>query len=162
MAPREVRSVEELPDGRKFKTLGCGHTLLQMVIVANENVEIFENAEWVILRDPVEEIKKAVNDKDYFKMVAHACSIFEYCGKQILVWQSKKKGKQLSMKIVRNMELKTVINVLSSRGIINGAIKNKMHCIRKLRNSFIHKKYSLKLSSQMVKRVNASIHSGHN
>jgi hypothetical protein len=32
-----------------------------------------------------------------------------------------------------------------------------MHSIRKLRNSFVHQEYSLKLSPEIVQKVNASI-----
>lgn len=57
------------------------------------------------------------------------------------------------MKTVRNMKLETVVNVLSRRDIISETIEKKMHDIRRLRNSFIHKKYSLKLSSQKAKEI---------
>ena len=122
--------------------------------VVNDSVGISENGEWTLLKDPLAEIQKAVNGKDYFKIVAYACSIFEFCGKQVLVWQSKKKGKKpLPMKTARNMKLETIIDVLSRRGIISETMEKKMHDIRKLRNSFIHKKYSLRLSSQKAKEL---------
>jgi hypothetical protein len=67
----------------------------------------------VILKDPVAEIKKAVNDKDYFKTVAYACAVLDYCGKQILVWHSEKSGKLLSGNVAE-WSLKRVINELYS------------------------------------------------
>jgi hypothetical protein len=66
------------------------------ILIVNEKMEISENFDWRILKNPVEEIRKAVKDNDYFKIVAYACSIFEYCGKQILVWHSRKASKPLS------------------------------------------------------------------
>jgi hypothetical protein len=54
--------------------------LWKIVEVVNEKMFIFEDTSWVILKNPLTEIRKAVNDKDYFKTVTYACSVFEYCG----------------------------------------------------------------------------------
>jgi hypothetical protein len=95
-ADREVRSVEDLSDDdKKLITLVCGHTLPRIFKSVKENVGISDNASWLILKDPVAEIKKAVKDNDYFKTVTYACSIFEYCGLQILVWHASMSEKPL-------------------------------------------------------------------
>jgi hypothetical protein len=112
---------------------------------------------WIILKDPVEEIGKAVKDNDYFKIVAYSCAIFEYCGKQILVWQSKKTDNPLSIKKVEEWKLQRVIDELFHCNIITDGDTRKMHYIRRLRNYFIHEEYSLRLSSQIAQRVIASI-----
>jgi hypothetical protein len=49
----------------------------------------------------VAEIRKAVKDNDYFKTVAYACAVLDYCGKQILVWDSEKCGKALSGNVAK-------------------------------------------------------------
>jgi hypothetical protein len=42
-AQKEVRNVEELPDGKKLKMLECGHKVSQIVVVVNEKIGISEN-----------------------------------------------------------------------------------------------------------------------
>jgi hypothetical protein len=130
-----------------------------IIPIVNEKMQISENASWVILKNPVEEIKKAVKDKDYFKTVAYACAIFEYCGLQILVWHSKKTDNPLPTKKRKkggDWTLHEIIEMLFHHKIITDTDATKLHCIRKLRNSFIHEDYSLKLTSSIAERVNAS------
>jgi hypothetical protein len=155
---RKVSSVEEISQDKKLITLVCGHAFPRIVKVANiDNMEISDKASWLILKDPVEEIRKAAKEKDYFKTVTYACSVFEYCGLQILVWESKKKGNTLPQNVTE-WGLSKVINVLfSSKILTDTSVKSKMHCIRSLRNSFVHEEYSLRLSSGMVQKVDAFI-----
>jgi len=145
-ANREVHSVEESSDGKELTTLVCGHTFPRITKSVKENVGISDNTYWRILKDHIEEIRKAVEDNDYFKIVAYACSIFEYCGKQILVWHSRKAGKPLSPQNVAKCDLYSVINELFSHKILTDMdVKQKMHSIRCLRNSFVYEGYLLNL-----------------
>jgi hypothetical protein len=89
-ANRKVVNVEQLPN-KKQLTLDCGHSWGKIVNVVNETMGITEDTSWIILRDPVAEVRKAINEKDYFKTVTYACSVFEYCGQQILIWDSEMK-----------------------------------------------------------------------
>lgn len=74
-----------------------------------------------------------------------------------MVWPSRKAGTQLSRKKVTDWKLEKVINELFCRKILTDMnVKPKMHSIRKLRNCFIHKQYSLKLTPKIVERVKAS------
>jgi hypothetical protein len=83
-------------------TLVCGHNFGKIVKVAKtDRVGISDKASWLILKDPVAEIRKAVKDNDYFKTVAYACAVLDYCGKQILVWDSEKCGKALSGNVAK-------------------------------------------------------------
>jgi hypothetical protein len=123
----------------------------------NEKVEISDNASWLIIKDPIEEVKKAEKDSDYFKIITYSCAVFEYYGKQILVWQSKKAANLISTNQVRKLRLEQVIDELSSRSITNANVKTKMHSIRNLRNSFIHNEYSVRISPQIYKQVITSV-----
>ena len=168
-ADREIRSFEEDPldKDRKLIKLVCGHTFGKMVKVANKDtVGISDEASWLILKDPVAEIQKAVNIGDYFKTVSYACAVFEYCGMQNLVWNSEKTGNPLPKKEKKEKKkenekvewtLSRIIDELSNRKIITDTKATRMHSIRKLRNSFVHQEYSLKLSPEIVQKVNASI-----
>jgi hypothetical protein len=73
-----------------------------------------------------------------------------------LVWHSKKTGNPLPKKKKKDdWTLNGIIDELLHRKLITDMDATKMHCIRKLRNSFIHEEYSLKLSSGMAQKVNA-------
>lgn len=155
-ADREVDSVEELSDGKKF-TLECGHTQRMRIFIVNEEMQISENFSWVEQKNPVEEIIKAVKANDYSKTLTLACSVFEHYGKQILVWHSKKTSNPLSPQNVAKLDLFSVIYQLFSCEILKDMnVKSKMHSIRCLRNSFIHEGYSLKLSSDIAQQVDVS------
>lgn len=149
-ADRKVVKVEELPDGRKI-TLECGHQAVNVVI--NENLYITENVEYVILKDPVAEVKRAVNEQDYFKTVTYAGSVLEYCGQMILLWNSKNTANPLTAEEVQDWKLKRVIDELLNRGIITATEATKLHSIRGLRNEFVHEDYSIKLTSKMAQKI---------
>ena len=76
---------------QKYK-MRYGHKMTNLKKVVNDSVGISENGEWTLLKDPLAEIQKAVNAKDYFKIVAYACSIFEFCGKQGTCLAVKEEG----------------------------------------------------------------------
>jgi hypothetical protein len=156
-ADKKVVRVEMLSDTKKLKTLECGHQLPpQETIVMNEYMNISEGTAWVILKDPVAEVRKAIDDNDYFKTVTYACSVLEYCGQQILIWHTKNIGKPLSIEEVHNWKLHAVIEKLLKYNIITDPDAAKLHCIRGLRNEFVHEDYSIKLSSKMAHKI--SVH----
>ena len=115
------------------------------------------NLSYVLLKDPVAELKRAVNENDYFKIVAYACAVFEYCWLQILVWDSKSTGNPLPAKKRKDNDwtLYEIINELRRHDIVTEADKDKLHDIRCLRNDFIHDGYSFKISSETSSRVGA-------
>lgn len=156
-ADKEVIIIENKSQTEKLMTLECGHKITERLLLVNENLNISENLSYVLLKDPVAELKRAVNENDYFKIVAYACAVFEYCGLQILVWDSKSTGNPLPAKKRKGDDwtLYEIINELLRRDIITEADKDKLHDIRCLRNDFIHDGYSIKISSETASRVGA-------
>lgn len=73
-----------------------------------------------------------------------------------MVWHSEKSGNPPLQNIDR-WDLWQVIDELLSRGLITETAATKLHCIRHLRNSFIHREYSLRLPSGIAEKVDASI-----
>ena len=124
-------------------------------MVVNETIGISENTSWVILKDPVAEVKRAINEQDYFKTVTYTCSVLEYCGQQILLWNSKNTGNPLTAKEVQDWKLFRVINELLSRILITDTDAKKLHSIRELRNEFVHEDISIKITSAIAEKVNA-------
>jgi hypothetical protein len=68
---KEVIGVENISKIEKLMTLACEHKIIEKLSLVNEKMSISEDTAWVILKDPVAEIRKAVNDKDYFKTVTY-------------------------------------------------------------------------------------------
>ena len=62
-AYKGVVKVEKLSDKKQF-TLECGHPYGEIVVVINETMNIMEKSDYVILKDPVAEIRKAITDSD--------------------------------------------------------------------------------------------------
>lgn len=154
---REIIDIKKVSDGKQI-TLACGHTFADRHMVVTENLDITENFDWVILKDPVAEIKRAISNADYFKTVTYACSVFEYCGQEILIWDSNmKKDKQdpLNPEEVSKWSLHRIIEQLFRCKIITDLDAAKLHCIRGLRNEFVHKDYSIKLTSKVAQKISA-------
>ncbi len=66
-------------------------------------------------------------------------------------------GNPLPKQKVLDWELRKVIDELLSWKIINTNMIIRMHGIRKLRNSFAHEEYSLRLSPQIVEQIISSV-----
>lgn len=151
----------------------CGHTGREIVMSVTENLSISENAEYELGKDPVAEIRKAIENNDYSKIVILACSAFEKYGKEILVWHLKENPNKtviiiLDTKNKKNLlklnhenasnklkDLHVVIDALALCEIVTDDDATKMHCIRQLRNNFLHRGSLFKLSSRIVKKINA-------
>jgi hypothetical protein len=154
-ADREVLSVQRISADKQQITLECGHSFGKIVKFVIEKMSISEDTAWVILKNPVEEVIKAIKDNDYFKTVTYACSVLEYCGQQILIWHTKNIGNPLPVDVVRDWKLFRVINELFKYEKITDSESAKLHCIRGLRNEFVHEDFSIKLTSTMAQKIKA-------
>lgn len=136
-AEKKVIKVEKLPNKTQF-TLECGHTFGEIVVVVNEKIGISEDTAWVILKDPVADVKRAINEQDYFKTATHG-SVLEYCGQKILLWNSKNTANPLTANKVKKWKLEKVIIELLNYGLISATEATKLHDIRDLRNDFVQR-----------------------
>jgi len=75
--------------------------------------------------------------------VAYACAVLEYCGLQILVWDSKSTGNPLPTKERKSdvWTLYEIINELRQRDLITEADKDKLHDINVSVTTSYIKKY---------------------
>ncbi len=154
-ADKEVIGVENISQIEKLIRLECGHKITERLLLVNENLDISEDFSWVILKNAVEEVRKAIKDRDYFKTVTYACSVLEYCGQQILIWYTKNIGNPLPVNVVCDWKLHKVIEKLLECEIITDSDAAKLHCIRGLGNEFVHEDYSLKLTSRIAQKIDA-------
>jgi hypothetical protein len=172
-ANKQVVRSERLTDTKKLKILECGHEIPMETIVVNESFNITEILASVLEKNPVAEIEKAFRNNDYSTALALACTVFEHRGKEILAWYVKKNPKKtviitvwnknknknynvtLSPEKARKLKLHAVIDALALSEIITDDDATKMHCIRQLRNNFLHGDSALKLTSAMTEKVYA-------
>ncbi|MDQ4050150.1 MAG: DUF4145 domain-containing protein [Thermoproteota archaeon] len=152
---KEVINVENISEIERLMTLACEHKITEQLLLVNEKMNISEDTASVILKNPVEEVRIAINDKDYFKTVTYACSVLEYCGQQILIWDSRNKGDPLPIDQVCGWSLHTIIETLFKRKIITDADAAILHSIRGLRNDFIHEDYSIRLTSRVLQKIDS-------
>jgi hypothetical protein len=174
-ADKKVIKVEKLPDRKQF-TLECGHPYGEIVMVVNDTMTITEEIEDSIIgKDPEAEIRKAIENNDYSKIVITACSAFEDYGKKILVrhlnenlnktvlialdFRNNKNLLKLNHETAQNKnklkDLHVIIDALALCEIITDDDATKMHCIRQLRNNFLHRGSLFKLSFRIIEKVNA-------
>ncbi len=171
---RKVVSIEKLPDKKQF-TLECGHPYGEIVMVIPESLNISEGKMiWTSDKDPVAGIRKALEINDYSKALGLACTVFENYGNEILTWYMKrnpkktviipvwdiKKRKDHNITLTTpenelNLKLHLVIDGLAVCEIVSDDDATKMHCIRQLRNNFLHGDSALKLTSEIAERVDA-------
>jgi hypothetical protein len=116
-------------------------------VIRRNNVEpiikISDEVSWDIEKNPVDEITRAKDAKDYYKAISLSCTVFGHYGKEILLYHSKKTGILVS-KLGR---LESIICLLYDHNLIDQTIYNKIEGVRKLRNIMQHEDRSFKFSS---------------
>src|SRR5215211_1913916 len=89
-----------------------------------ESVRISENIAWNVMKNPINEILRAKKDRDYFKAMTYSCAVFEYYGKQILLWHFKDVKRAVGKTKLERMSLNSVIIMLYTHGIIGESVYN--------------------------------------
>lgn len=118
-----------------------------------ETLTLSENVSFVAIKDPVGEINRAQSEQDYFKAISYSCSVFEYYGKQILLWYFKKNDTPVDVDRVGRFTLEYTILMLYTHKIIDGSTKIKIFQVTKMRRKFIHEDYSIRLSSEQIEEA---------
>lgn len=63
--------------------------------ILEPTVQVSDIVSYTIIKDPIGELNRAQAEQDYFKAISYSCTVFEYYGKQILVWHFKKNSTPL-------------------------------------------------------------------
>jgi len=146
----EVTSIQNFSD-YSLESLSCGHSSRAYSRTIAENVAVSDTASWVIIKDPIGEIKEAKDKKDYYKLFSYACSVFEYYGRQILVWQFNKNNTPVSKDKLQHITLETIIVMLYTHKIIDQPTYTKIIEVKNFRNDFIHENYSVTYTPAILK-----------
>jgi len=145
--PRKVVRVEVIENGKKV-TLECGHSFRDLAVVINETLKTSDSVSVMIMKEPVEEIRKAIQDHDYFKAVTYGCTIFEHFGKLVLISHFRKIERPIGKDRIKYMTLEAVIIMLYTAKLIDDPIYNAILRVKDVRNDFIHEDASIKFTPE--------------
>ena len=142
---------EEEHNGLIIRSYSCGHTSKH--VNAIEHLVLKEEASWVKTSDPIRTITRAKESKNYYEALSLVCSFFGDYGKEILLWDSKKTGNQISKSQLKKMDLSIITQKLNNRKLIDKNTYNKMNDVRKLRNDFQHNGLAFTLTSSQAQKA---------
>jgi hypothetical protein len=117
----------------------------------SDYVEVSDKLSWNLKKDPISEITRAKNVRDYYKALSLSCTVFGSYGKKILQLRSNRTGIKVSRKTLRRLE--SIICLLYNQGVINNIIRSKINRVRQLRNIFEHEDRSFQFSSTQAQEA---------
>jgi len=123
--------------------------------IPESTVEISDSVVWDIKKDPIGEVTRAKDARDYYKAVSLSCTFFQFFGKKVLLWHSQNTGTTLNTNELT--WLKRIIDALYGRNLIDKTIRDEMHDVRELRNEFQHEDRGLNFSSGEAKEAEGII-----
>jgi hypothetical protein len=118
--------------------------------IIEPTVQVLETVSNTTIKDPIGEVNRARTEQDYFKAISYSSTVFEYYGKQILVWHFKKNNTPVSKEKLETFSLVATIISLYTHKIIDDGTKIKLLKVTHLRNKFIHQDYAVRLSSDQI------------
>lgn len=148
----EITNTEHFKD-YDIDYLACGHNSKKITRTFVDNVSVSDSFSWTIIKEPLNELVRAEKDADYYKLLSYACTIFEYYGKQILIWHFKKNDTPISKDRIKYLTLEAVIIMLYTNKLIDQSIHTKIIQVKELRNDFIHEDYSFTYSMEDAKKM---------
>ncbi len=137
----------------------CGHIskiVKRQKKQLGEVIRVSDSPSWSIIKDPINELTRAEEDGDYFKLVSYACTVFEYYGKQILLWHFKKNNTPVDKDKIKSITLHCTIVMLYTNNLIDEPTYSKMMKVKELRNDFIHHDYSITYSSEFLVKMKSN------
>jgi hypothetical protein len=136
MCNRDVDIIEVRPYTDYVETiLSCGHTPKKYArSIIEPSIQVSDNVLYNIIKDPIGEISRARSEKDYFKAITYSCTVFEYYGKQVLVWYFAENNTPVSKDRLEGISLEPTIIMLYTHRIIDDHINGKILEVKKLRS----------------------------
>jgi hypothetical protein len=117
----------------------------------NESIRLSDNVSWNLEKEPIGEVTRAKDAKDYYKAISLSCTLFQNYGKEILLSQSKKTGVSIAKKQLKRLE--PIICELYRRNMIDKTIYDKLNNLRNLRNELQHEDRVIKYSSNQAQEA---------
>ena len=109
----------------------------------SESITVSDSVSWNLEKEPIGEVTRARDAKDYYKAISLSCTLFQNYGKEILLSQSNKTGIGVSKQQLKRLE--SIICEIYTRNIVDQPF------ITNLSNELQHEDRSIKYSSNQAK-----------
>ena len=70
----------------------------------SESITVSDSVSWNLEKEPIGEVTRARDAKDYYKAISLSCTLFQNYGKEILLSQSNKTGIGVSKQQLKRLE----------------------------------------------------------
>jgi hypothetical protein len=90
----------------------------------SEGIILSDSVSWNLGKEPIGEVTRARDAKDYYKAISLPCTLFQNYGKEILLSQSNKTGIGVSKQQLKRLE--SIICEIYTRNIVDQTIYDKL------------------------------------
>jgi hypothetical protein len=90
----------------------------------SESITVSDSVSWNLEKEPIDEVTRARDAKDYYKAISLSCTLFQNYGKEILLSQSNKTGIGVSKQQLKRLE--SIICEIYTRNILDQTIYDKL------------------------------------
>ncbi|MFL6456419.1 MAG: hypothetical protein ACJ71G_05560 [Nitrososphaeraceae archaeon] len=90
----------------------------------SESITVSDSVSWNLGKEPIDEVTRAIDAKDYYKAISLSCTLFQNYRKEILLSQSNKTGIGVSKQQLKRLEY--IICEIYTRNIVDQTIYDKL------------------------------------
>src|SRR6266496_5153907 len=113
-------SIEEIGKIANVKAIRISKKNRLVVRNITDSMTCSDNVSWNLKKEPIGEVTRAKDDKEYYKAISLSCTLFQKYGREILLWQSNNRGTKVSKKQLERLE--SIICELHAQNIIDRTI----------------------------------------
>jgi hypothetical protein len=141
----KIKEIQKIDNVKSIKIYKKNKLAVRNII---ESITLSESVSWNLEKEPVGEVTRARDTKDYYKGISLSCTLFQNYGKEILLSHYKKTGVNIAKKQLSHLE--SIIRELYTQNIIDKTIYDKLNNVRNLRNELQHEDRAIKYSSDQA------------
>ena len=144
----KIQEIQKIDNVKEIKIYKQNKLAVRTI---NESITLSDSVSWNLEKEPICEVTRARDAKDYYKAISLSCTLFQNYGKEILLSQSQKTGVSIAKKQLERLE--PIISELYTRNIIDKTIYDKLNNVRDLRNELQHEDRAIKYSSNQAQEA---------
>jgi hypothetical protein len=145
---KKIESIRKIANVKDIKIYKKNRLFIRSMI---DNVTVSDNVSWNLKKEPIGEVTRAKDDREYYKAISLSCTLFQNYGREILLWQSNNRGTRVAKKQLEH--LKSIICELYAQNIIDQTIYKKINDVRNLRNELQHTDRAINYSSSQAEEA---------
>jgi hypothetical protein len=119
-----------------------------------DSITLLDNVSWNVDKEPIGEVTRSRDAKDYYKAISLSCTLFQNYGKEILLSRSKNTSIRVPKK---RLSLAYIICELYAQNIIDRTIYDKINKVKEVRNEFQHEDMAIRYSSSQAEAAETII-----